>query len=752
MIVDDGDVFDRLLANCDHEPIQIPGAIQPHGVLVAVNEETWVVQQLSANAEELFGRSASELASQDLATVLGSEQAQQIRDATASHSLDEVNPLSLAYGPGLMDCTLHRHDGLLMLEIENPGELTSASMQHLDRGLGRTLRRLQGATSLHELYEISVREIQALTGYDRVLIYRFEGEGHGQVIAEASSPGMDTYNGLFFPASDIPAQARELYRLNWLRIIPDARYMPVPLVPLLRPDTLSPLDMTHSLLRSVSPIHCQYMKNMGVLSSMSISLLKDDRLWGLISCGNRQPLLVPHGLRAACQTIGQVLSMQISALVEAEVVQQRKKKEVLLGELVQAMRLAAHQDVLEALAQNPEKLMALTGASGIAVLVEERLHTCGACPSDEQIQALYAWVKQQPAGIYESSSLSTDFPAAHEYQDVASGLLCFTLPKPVDNAVFWFRPEVKDSVHWSGDPSKPVEFSEAEGGSRLQPRKSFEIWKEQVDGKAHRWSGGDLFAAADLRRSALETDLSRQVLREQEAVRARDELVAVVSHDLRSPMTVIVMQCSMMQRLIGADGGPSSKRVNSAIDTMQRATTRMTNLLEDLLDTSKIEAGRYSITSQPMDVSQIFEEGYSLLAPLALNKFVVLSFVAEPDLHISADPERLFQVLSNLVGNAIKFTPREGSVAVRAVKEGGYARFSVIDTGAGIAPSHISHVFERYWRIRQGNPSGTGLGLYISMGIVKAHGGDLWVRSELGQGSEFSFTVPLIVSQAHPEI
>ncbi|MBC3949123.1 ATP-binding protein [Pseudomonas folii] len=752
MIVDDGDVFDRLLANCDHEPIQIPGAIQPHGVLVAVNESTWIVQQLSANADVLFGRVASELVGQDLDVVLGTEQAQEVRNALAASSLDEVNPLTLAYDGKWVDCTVHRHDGMLMLEIENPGELNSASMQHLDRGLGRTLRRLQGAKSLAELYEISVREIQALTGYDRVLIYRFEEEGHGQVIAEASSPGMDTYNGLFFPASDIPSQARELYRLNWLRIIPDARYMPVPLVPLLRPDTLLPLDMTHSLLRSVSPIHCQYMKNMGVLSSMSISLLKDDRLWGLISCGNRTPLLVPHGLRAACQTIGQVLSMQISALEEAEVARQRQKKEVMLTELVQAMRLATQQDVLEALAQSPEQLMVLTGASGIAVLVEDRLHTWGACPSDEQIQTLYAWVKQQPVGIYESSSLSADFPDAHEYQDVASGLLSFTLPKPVDNAVLWFRPEVKESVNWSGDPSKPMELSETEAGSRLQPRKSFEIWKEQVDGKAHRWSAGDLFAAADLRRSALEADLARQVSREQDAVRARDDLVAVVSHDLRSPMTVIVMQCGMMQRLIGADSGPSSKRVNSAIDTMQRATTRMTNLLEDLLDTSKIEAGRYSITSQRMDVSQIFEEGYSLLAPLALNKFVELSFVSEPDLQISADPERLFQVLSNLVGNAIKFTPREGSVGVKAVKEGSYVRFSVTDTGAGIAPEHLPHVFERYWRIRQGNPSGTGLGLYISMGIVKAHGGDLWVRSELGHGSEFSFTVPLVTSQACPPV
>jgi signal transduction histidine kinase len=168
----------------------------------------------------------------------------------------------------------------------------------------------------------------------------------------------------------------------------------------------------------------------------------------------------------------------------------------------------------------------------------------------------------------------------------------------------------------------------------------------------------------------------------------------------------------------------------------------MTNLLEDLLDTSKIEAGRYSISPQLLEVSHIFDEAYSLLAPLALNKFIDLKFKSESDLRIMADPERLFQVLSNLVGNAIKFTPKEGTVAVNAVAVDGFVKFSVTDTGDGIDPEQLPHVFERYWRIREGNPSGTGLGLYISMGIIKAHGGDLHASSVLGKGSEFIFTVP----------
>ena len=727
--------LERLLQNCADEPIRIPGAIQPHGVLLTLDEASWTVQQASANAPSVLGV-AEHGVGLPVAHWLGEAQANRLRDALSNSSLEDLNPFSLQFGELAVDGLLHRHDGLLFLELEPVA--ASAANSALDSQLTRTLRRLQSAKSLADLYEISVNEIRALTGYDRVLIYRFQEQGHGQVIAEAATPELDAYQGLFFPASDIPEQARELYRLNWLRIIPDAAYVSAPMVPALRPDNGQPLDMGYAVLRSVSSIHCQYMQNMGVRSSMSISLLKDDRLWGLISCGNRQPLQVPHTLRAACQTIGQVLSMQISALEDLQAQRERQAKEDVLISLAAAMAIA-EGDVYQGLIDHSVDLLALADASGAAVIIDDNVHLFGQCPSPAQVRSLQQWVQQQSLPVLETSSLGQVFPEALEYQRIASGLLAFTLPKPVANGVMWFRPEIKESVKWSGNPNA----SKITVANRLQPRESFEVWKLQVDGTSRLWTVGDVYAATDLRRSALESDLARQVLREQDAVRARDELVAVVSHDLRSPLTVIVMQCGMMQRVIAADVSPASKRLTSAIDTLQRATSRMTTLLEDLLDTSKIEAGRYLIASQPLELSQFFEDAWTLLAPLALNKFIDLTFTGEPNLKILADPERMFQVLSNLVGNAIKFTPKEGRISVCATVEGDFVAVNIVDSGPGIAPDQLPHVFERYWRIREGNPSGTGLGLYISQGIVKAHGGELTASSELGVGSVFQFTVPL---------
>ncbi|MFJ4498274.1 ATP-binding protein [Pseudomonas atacamensis] len=738
----DQQAFEELLANCADEPIRFPGAIQPHGLLLTLTEPALQIIQISANVETLLARAPESLIGQPLHSLIGAEHTAQVLQALQQATFSEAAPLRFELNGTEFEGLLHRHQGVLILELEiHVKNFQPRNVAGVNTHLGRMLQRLQAATTLQALYDISVKEIQAMTGYDRVLIYRFEEEGHGQVIAEASDPSMEVFNGLFFPASDIPEQARELYRTNWLRIIPNADYQPVPLVPKLRPDTQTPLDLSFATLRSVSPIHCQYMKNMGVLSSMSISLLKGDKLWGLISCGNRQPLHVPHELRMACQTIGQVLSLQISAMETLELTRQREEKVEALARLNQAM-VDSPQNVFDGLAQQPATLMALVNAGGIAIIEDKQLHRYGNCPEPEEIRALHKWLQARGEPVFASHHLSSVYPPAAQYQSVASGVLAMSLPKPVENGVLWFRPEVKENINWSGDPRKPLDLENSDAGMRLRPRTSFEIWKVEMAGISTKWSHGDRFAANDLRRSALENDLARQVRREQAAVQARDDLVAVVSHDLRNPMTVISMLCGMMQKAFSSEGAHTSRRISTAIDTMQQATARMNTLLEDLLDTSKIDAGRYSITPQALEVGLIFEEAQALLSPLAQVKDISISFQADPDLRIHADPERLFQVLSNLVGNAIKFTPRMGTVGVHARSVGDEIVFIVRDSGEGIPKEHLPHVFDRYWTVKEGNPTGTGLGLYITQGIVEAHGGQIVAESEPGQGSEFRFTVP----------
>ncbi|WP_457792963.1 ATP-binding protein [Pseudomonas syringae] len=746
--------LEAALAECAREPIRIPGAIQPHGVLLSVAGDPLCIEQVSANCAKSLGLESAELLGQPLSILLSAAHSMLINQAYSQPAMPNSDPIRLTVRAVDYNASLSRAGDVLIIELEPFVE----AAHEQSRIITRVLRNLQAATTLETLFDIGVHEIQALTGYDRVMIYRFEPEGHGKVVAQALTGPLPSYSGLNFPGSDIPAQARELYRLNWIRLIPDATYVPVALIPTLRPATGQPLDLSLSTLRSVSPVHCEYLKNMGVRSSMSISLLDGGELWGLITCSHPEPLLVSRELRDACAMIGQLLSVKISAIVATHIQREREEKVVLLGQLADAMNRADHE-ILHGLVSRPQLLQALTQADGAAVLIDDQVHLFGQCPTSEEVRALYQWIRDtgltrqrskeratglQGLGVFHTDSIQRERPESAAYRETASGVIAFTLPKQVDNAVMWFRSQLASTMNWSGNPAHHVSTRAAGSAShRLRPRQSFDVWKQEVTGIARPWSRADLYGAEDIRRSALESDLERQVQREQEAVRLRDELVAVVSHDLRNPMSIIIMQCGMMQRWAVDDTNFENRNIRRALGTIEKATTRMNSLLEDLLDTAQIEAGRYQLSRLALSVTSLLEEACSLLVMLTTEKNIELNCTSAQGLVIDADPERIFQVLSNLVGNAIKFTPKGGRINIDAVADGDDVLFRVSDDGIGIPAQHLPYIFQRYWSVKEGNPRGNGLGLYICQGIITAHGGRLWADSSLDSGSVFSFTLPM---------
>jgi chemotaxis family two-component system sensor kinase Cph1 len=341
--------------------------------------------------------------------------------------------------------------------------------------------------------------------------------------------------------------------------------------------------------------------------------------------------------------------------------------------------------------------------------------------------------------------LPLDYPPAEAYAHVVVGMLMVVLPKPTLAMPLWFRPEVAQVVDWAGDPRKAASAVPESGALRLSPRQSFDAWRilsryHSVDWEPHR-----ILAVRELRRFAIELDLANQVRQAQRAVASRDELVAVVSHDLRSPLQVISLQAQVLTRTLSDDFGEPSRRLLAVAQLIHRATNRMSDMLRDLLDLSAIEQGRYSVDVAPHQVEDLFEDAAALLGPIAETKRIALDFTWEPGLVVHADAERIYQVFSNLVGNALKFTPVGGSVHVSAVpdpaRRGDLVRFRVADTGAGMSDEQLAHIFERYWRVRDGNPTGTGLGLYITSGIVQAHGGSIWADSVVGAGSTLHFTL-----------
>jgi light-regulated signal transduction histidine kinase (bacteriophytochrome) len=728
------------LTNCDREPIHIPGAIQAHGVLLALEDSDLLVTQVSENVGDHLGRGVDDVLGHPLRALLDPASAERVRDALAHARLAALNPLPITAAGRRFDGIAHRNDGVTVIELEP----ASDSGHGMHQSLRLALMGLQSAETLQQLCEIAVREIRDLTRFDRVMLYRFDEAGHGSVDAEARAPGLEPYLGLHYPASDIPQQARQLYLKNWLRIIPDARYRPARLVPALRPRTGAPLDLSFSVLRSVSPIHLEYLANMGVSASMSISLVVRERLWGLISCVHHTgPRLVAYEHRAACEVLGRLASLQIAALEEREKAELRAARGDVHGALVEAMR--SGENVLPALLARPSELLALVGAAGAAVVDGDRCLTCGSAPDAALIETLCDHAEQHAVSQpFASESVSTWCPAALSAKDRVSGLLTFALPGPARRRLLWFRPELIQTVSWGGDPRKPVD----DDGARLHPRRSFALWKEELRLRSLPWLAGDLEAAVDLRRSAIELDLERQVLREQRAVRARDDLVAVVSHDLKNPLNVIHMQTALLPKLAGSGDDESSRRLQASTQRIRRAVDHMNTLIHDLLDLARIEAGRFTVHCRSEDVADMIAEALIILRPLAEQKRLTLEERLSPATSVLADRERFFQVLSNVIGNAIKFTPEGGRITVRTEPCGSELCVEIADTGAGIPGDQLAHVFNRYWQAPRGQREGSGLGLYIAKGIVEAHGGKMWVEAAPGSGACFKFTLPLVSEQA----
>jgi light-regulated signal transduction histidine kinase (bacteriophytochrome) len=496
------------LDNCAREPIHVPGSIQPRGVLAVVREPDLIVTQVSANVEDLLGRPVDSVLDAHLTALIGAEPAAHVARAAANFGdLRQRNPLELVLDiggePRMFDAILHREPGgVLLVEFEIAYGERPFSFPNTYQAVRDSVEDLNRAESLTELYETAARAVRDLTGFDRVMVYRYDADYNGEVVAECKRDDLNSFLGLHYPASDIPAQARALYEKNWLRLISDVDYTPAPLVPAVHPATGTPLDLTHATLRSVSPIHIEYLQNMGVRASMSISLLRHGRLWGLIACHHYAgPHLPPYGARAAAEFLGSTLSLRLVDQVEGDELRARLDVQAILAKLT-AVTLDDDAMLAEGLLGAPG-LLDLVAADGVVVHLQGEHRISGSVPATDVVTSIAAWARDTGEDIVHRDCLSSDLPALQLDPRHAAGVLALNLPD--GQYVLWLRREVLRSVDWGGDPhNKAIAVSEGDG-LRLSPRKSFERWREVVRNCSEPWTPLETESAETLRHHLLES-------------------------------------------------------------------------------------------------------------------------------------------------------------------------------------------------------------------------------------------------------
>jgi two-component system, chemotaxis family, sensor kinase Cph1 len=496
------------LENCAREPIHIPGSIQPRGVLAVVREPDFQVRQVSANVVDLLGRSVDAVLGRHLSALIGAEQAARIEHAASTFgSLRQRNPLEcvidVAGEPREFDAILHREPGgVLLVEFEIAYGERPFSFPNTYQAVRDSVEELNRATTLTELYNTAARAVRDLTGFDRVMVYRYDEDYNGEVVAEYKREDLNSFLGLHYPSTDIPAQARAVYEKSWLRLISDVDYTPVPLVPTIDPASGTPLDLTHATLRSVSPIHVEYLQNMGVHASMSISLLRYGRLWGLIACHHYAgPHLPPFGTRAAAEFLGSTLSLRLVDRFEDDQVHKRLAAYAVLAKLT-AATLSDSEPLTTALLGAPD-LLDLVPADGVVVGIQGDRRQRGSVPPPEVVSAVAAWARGAGDEFASSECLSRELSALDLDPQLAAGALALNLPD--GQYIIWFRREVLRSVDWGGDPhNKAIAVSEGDQ-IRISPRKSFDRWREVVHQRSEPWTLSETESAEGLRRHLVES-------------------------------------------------------------------------------------------------------------------------------------------------------------------------------------------------------------------------------------------------------
>jgi light-regulated signal transduction histidine kinase (bacteriophytochrome) len=663
------------IAACDREPIHIPGSIQPYGVLLVVSGDGPTVTHAAGDVERILGR----------AHWHGAHLAELIGEAIAGAAVQLlesglpggfVGQIANRSGAPL-DVIAHRSGGKLLVELEpaSPNPLPSASLL---AKLETAVAGLERSPRLQPLCQRAAAEFRALTGYDRVMVYRFLDDGSGAVIAEERRPDLHSFLHHHFPASDIPRQARALYLRNLVRVIPDADYRPAPVQPAWTDG--EPLDMSDCVLRSVSPIHLQYLHNMGVRASASISIVKDGALWGLVACHNETPLPIPYDMRAACRALAGALARQIKAREEAEGYRERIRLRGFEDDLVGL--LSREGSVNTAVAHHLEDVRKSLGGDGVALLQGGDLVMSGSCPEEADVRALAHWAAARSAEpVFATDRLGEDYPPARSFEAVSSGLLAMTLSAEEPWVALWFRAEEMQVIEWAGNPHKAVD---APAGQPLTPRASFEAWREVIRGTARRWTIPEVEAAGRLRAALLEVRRNRQLqelnrrlletLREKDAlIQQKQFLIGEVSHRVQNSLQLVSSFLALQARASNDPG------LHTAINEARRRLNAVALVHRRLYRSDQIEvvdASRY-IEELCADMLASMDHGWAGALSLDLSPVMLPT-----DRAVTAG-----LVLTELITNANKYAygGAPGPLEISLVEDRAQFRLSVADHGGGKA-------------------------------------------------------------------
>lgn len=490
---------------CGKVPLHQTNQVQPHGILLVVKEEDLVILQCSENVQELLPAPVESIPGRSLADLIASQEIETLRQRLRK-GIEGKIPVTWTIGGKERLVLVQKVGGYFIAEIEKEGHAVADSFVTVYQELKFVMTSIEGATTVVEACTIAAREIKRLSGFDKVMIYRFDKDWNGEVLAEEKETGMDEYLGLKFPASDIPRQAREMYRKNPYRLIPNVDDLPIKLYPVINSLTHAFTDLTDSNLRSVAPVHLEYLRNMNVRASMSTRILRDGALWGLIACHHRTAKYLSYQMCSILELLSDVISAKIASLSNTDFHQYKSRMQQLLTRIMGGVY--KNNSLMQGLLTQEEPLLEMLGAGGAALSFNHQVETMGATPEREDVRNLIFWLQTNAIyKTYQQTHLSGAYEDAEGFVEKGSGMLALPIQPEKGDYILVFRPEVIQQTNWGGNPNEAIRFEQDR--KAYHPRNSFQLWQETVRRTALSWTEAEVVVAENFRNLVIEYTLNK---------------------------------------------------------------------------------------------------------------------------------------------------------------------------------------------------------------------------------------------------